>query len=428
MSEYINNRARRQAVLKELIGQLHQGKTVDDVKADFSRLLRNVGAAEIAEIEQALISEGLPHSEVKRLCDVHVAVFRESLDAQTPPEGTPGHPIHTFRIENEAAANVLDALQDALEALKAEPPDASASYAARLAQARERLAELREYEKHYSRKENILFPYLERHAFTGPSSVMWAIHDDVRAGWKALDELLAAGPRGDAVGFVARIEELFGPLNTAIREMFYKEENILFPTAVEKLSAEEWVAISEQEHEIGYCYVAPNVLDASLAEEVLSKPPAPVLPGDTGGGGSDLLELSVGALTAQQINLLLSHLPVDVTFVDENDAVRYFSQGPERIFPRSPAIIGRKVQNCHPPDSVHRVQQILDDFRAGRRDTAEFWIQMQGKFIHIRYFCLRNDSGEYRGTLEVSQDLAPLRALQGERRLLDDTSDASTGE
>jgi DUF438 domain-containing protein len=405
-------------VLKGLIGQLHQGQTVDDVKADFAKLLRNVGAAEIAEIEQALISEGLPESEVKRLCDVHVAVFRESLDAQTPPEGTPGHPIHTFRMENEAVAGVLDALHAALEALKADVL-VGASELPLLDQAREHVAELREYEKHYLRKENILFPLLERHGFTGPSSVMWAIHDDIRAGWKALDELLAVGSSGDRIGFVAQIDELFEPLNTAIREMIYKEENILFPASIEKLSAEEWVAISEQEHGIGYSYVEPTGAN-------VPKPLDPREREEQRGDASGLLALSTGALTAEQVNLLLTHLPVDITFVDEKDAVRFFSHGPERIFPRSPAIIGRKVQNCHPPASVHRVQQILDDFRAGRRNLAEFWIQMQNKFIHIRYFAMRDSHGEYRGTLEVSQDLTPLRALEGERRLADSDRPADT--
>jgi DUF438 domain-containing protein len=202
--------------------------------------------------------------------------------------------------------------------------------------------------------------------------------------------------------------------------MFYKEENILFPTAIEKLSAEEWVAISEQEHEIGYSYVEPTMADRTLAQDNVPGPSESIAGPDKAIEMSGLLELSTGALTAQQLDLLLTHLPIDVTFVDGNDAVRFFSQGPERIFPRSPAIIGRKVQNCHPPGSVHRVQRILDDFRAGRRDRAEFWIQMQGKFIHIRYFAIRDDQGTYRGTLEVSQDLAPLRALQGERRLLDE--------
>jgi DUF438 domain-containing protein len=411
MSEYVNNQTKRKETLKRLIRQLHEGKNVEDVKEEFAALLRDVGAAEIAEIEQALIAEGLPEMEIKRLCDVHVAVFRESLDAQAKPETTPGHPIYTFRAENEAAGRVLDALQEALDALKATPG------AVQLEQARTRLQELREYEKHYLRKENVLFPYLERHGFTGPSSVMWAIHDDVRAGWKALAALLSAGAGDDPAAFSARVDEVFGPLNMAIREMFYKEENILFPTALEKLSQAEWRAIRAQESEVGYCYVTPGDGWPPEAAAIPEAGPSPV---EARAVADDLLHLDTGALTAQEVNLLLTHLPVDLTYVDKDDTVRFFSQTRERIFPRSPAIIGRRVQKCHPPASVHRVQRILDDFRAGRRDVAEFWIQMQGKFIHIRYFAVRDEQGEYQGTLEVTQDVTRIRELEGERRLLDD--------
>jgi hypothetical protein len=124
-------------------------------------------------------------------------------------------------------------------------------------------------------------------------------------------------------------------------------------------------------------------------------------------------------LTAEQINLMLMHLPVDISYVDENDKVAYYSQTEERIFPRSPGIIGRSVQNCHPSKSVHVVDKILGEFKSGKRDSAEFWIQMQGKFIHIRYFAMRDKNGIYRGTLEVSQDVTSIRGLQGDKRLLD---------
>jgi len=131
------------------------------------------------------------------------------------------------------------------------------------------------------------------------------------------------------------------------------------------------------------------------------------------------LTLDTGLLTAEQINLLLKHLPVDVSFVDENDRVAYYSQTEDRIFPRSPGIIGRTVQNCHPSKSVHIVNKMLDEFRAGRKDSSEFWIQMKGKFIHIRYFAVRDSMGSYKGTLEVSQDVTSIRGLEGEKRLLD---------
>jgi hypothetical protein len=389
---------------------LHEGKTVEEVKGEFAALLRDVGASEIAEIEQALIDEGLPEMEVKRLCDVHVAVFRDSLEAQAKPDTVPGHPVYTFLAENGAAGRVLDALQEALGALKV-APDAD-----RLEQARARLQELRKYEKHYLRKENILFPYLERHGFVGPSSVMWAIHDDIRARWKALDALLSSGPDDDSTAFSAQIDEVFEPLSTAIREMFYKEENILYPTALEKLNEEEWMEIRTQEPEVGYCYVEPG--NQWPPKTVAAEAALPLAGVEMVAEG--LLHLDTGTLTAQEINRLLTHLPIDITYVDKDDTVRFFSQTRERIFPRSPAIIGRKVQKCHPPASLHRVQQILDDFRAGLRDEAEFWIQMGAKFIHIRYFAVRDERGEYQGTLEVTQDIARIRKLEGERRLLDE--------
>ncbi len=421
MSEYINNTTRRREILKSIIRQLHEGRSVDEVKAEFAALLREVGPTEIAQIEQALIEEGLPEMEIKRLCDVHVAVFRESLEAQVPPESLPGHPVHTFRAENRAAAEVLDRLQAAVEALKASPTDPE-----RLEEARRRLAEMREYEKHYRRKENFLFPYLERKGFTGPSTVMWAIHDDIRGGWKALAALLEAGPGDDLGDFRARIDGVFAPLATAIREMFFKEENILFPTALQLLSDEDWRAIRAQEPEVGYAYVQPG--DRWPPEGVAAAPaPAPATvpaeavpaPPEARALATVLLHLDTGTLTPEEVDLILNALPVEITYVDAEDTVRYFNRPRERTFLRPPAAIGRKVQKCHPPASLHRVQRILDDFRAGKRDVAEFWIQMQGRFIHIRYFPLRDEQGVYRGTLEVVQDVTDIRALEGERRLLD---------
>jgi len=414
MSEYVDNRERRKEQLKRLIRLLHEGRTVEEVKEEFAALLRDVGALEVAEIEQALIEEGLPEMEIKRLCDVHALVFRESLEAQEQPESLPGHPIHTLRAENEAAEEVLGRLEKAVDDLAASPDEE------RLARARERLGELREYERHYLRKENILFPYLERHGFTGPTAVMWAIHDDVRAWWKELDGLLAAGPGDDPEGFVARVREVFDLMAHAVREMFFKEEQILFPTSLELLTLEEWLEVRAQGPEVGYCYVEPGDRWPPAGTELPE--PAPPRPAEAPRPAAvrGLLPLEVGALTPKQVDLLLNHLPVEISFVDAGDTVRYFNRAQERIFHRTPAVIGRKVQKCHPPASVHRVQRILDDFRAGRREVAEFWIQMQGRFIHIRYFAVRDEKGEYQGALEVVQDVTAIRALEGERRLLDE--------
>ena len=408
MSEFINNQTLRREKLKGIIRQLHEGKSVAEVQAEFAALLEHVGGDEIVNLEQELVAEGLSPDLIKPLCDVHVAVFRGSLDEQPDPETIPGHPVFTFRAENLAVQRILNELAEALEDLKNLP------HLPTLTRARELTAKLLLFERHYLRKENILFALLERTGFTGPSKVMWAVHDDIRRGWKALQALLAQDDIVSAPDLEARITAIFDPMAHAIREMIYKEDKILFPTALERLNEADWAAIRAQEAEIGFAYIQPGRqwqprLDPREAEAAA----APVAP-------EGLISLSVGALTPAQIDLMLKALPVDVTFVDENDEVRYFSQGRERIFPRSPAIIGRAVQNCHPPQSVDRVQRIVEDFRAGRRDVAEFWIQMHGMFIHIRYFALRDADGTYRGTLEVSQNLTPLRALEGERRLLDE--------
>ena len=406
-SELQNSRKER---LKQVIRQLHEGKSVEDVKDEFAGLVADVGATDIATIEQELIEEGMPAAEIQRLCDVHVAVFRESLDEQESADSLPGHPAYTYLAENAAAGQVLNALEEALESLKSDPGPQT------LQSARSLLSELRTYDKHYLRKENILFPYLEKHGFEGPSKVMWGIHDEVREGWRELETVLDQGPGDDLHAFQERIDDVFGPTATAIREMFYKEENILFPAALEMLSGEEWWQIRTQGPEIGYAYVSPGH-DWPPRETALEQVWA--LGTDRQRSDESLLHLDTGSLTPDMVNLILNHLPIEISYVDAEDRVRYFTQMGERIFPRSPAVIGRTVQNCHPPDSVDRVEEILDSFREGRQDVAEFWIQMKGRFIHIRYFAVRDGQGEYRGTLEVVQDVTRIRDLEGERRLLD---------
>ncbi|MGC9394923.1 MAG: DUF438 domain-containing protein [Anaerolineae bacterium] len=407
MSEYINNQTQRQKTLKNIIRQLHAGASVEEVKAQFAELLAGVGGDEIARIEQALVGEGLDPDEIKPLCDVHVAVFRESLDDQSDPQTIPGHPVFTFRAENLAVGRVLDNVRAALDNYKTAPGEAT------LQAAQESVRKLREYDKHYLRKENILFAYMERYDFSAPSKVMWAVHDDIRAGWKKLTALLEAGPGEDFAEFTAQLDETFALEDQTLRDMIYKEHKILFPAAMARLSEKDWGEIRAQEGEIGYCYIAAGRQWQARVDPREAEAQAGFAP-------EGLIPLNVGALSAEQISMMLTALPVDITLVDENDEVRFFSQTRERIFPRSPAIIGRKVQNCHPPQSLDRVQRIIDDFRAGERDVAEFWIEMHGMFIHIRYFALRDATGAYRGTIEVTQNIAPLRALEGERRLLNE--------
>jgi uncharacterized protein len=409
MSEWINNVTQRKQTLKNIIRQLHEGKSVDEVKAEFGELAREASYSEIAEVEQILIDEGLPVEEIQNLCDVHVAVFREGLDESAAPDTIPGHPLHTFRTENEMLDGFLSGMETSFEQYQ------TYSHPEILKELQHQLEVLKDFDAHYRRKENLLFPYLEKYGFEGPSKVMWGLHDEIRAKIKNLATLLDNASPITIPIMAAALEDLV----ETKRSMAYKEEKILFPTSLQLLQPDDWTAIYEQEHEIGYFLNAKaGNWPARQAAPAVDTTSAPIRQATMQSAGE--LPLDTGLLTLEQINLMLRHLPIDITYVDEHDKVRYFSQSRERIFERTPAIIGREVQNCHPPQSVHRVQRILDDFRSSKRDEAEFWINMGPRFVHIRYFAVRDNAGAYRGTIEVTQDLAPLRALEGERRLLDD--------
>ncbi len=407
MSEFINNSEKRKEIIKSVLRQLHEGKSMDDLKAEFGRLVSEASSAEIAAVEQMLIEEGLPVEEVQNLCDVHVAVFRESLDKETQPESIPGHPVFTYRAENQVLARLLDEMDVTFAKYK------DSDNQALLPALQQQLERVKGFIRHYERKENQLFPYLEKYQFYGPSRVMWGIHDEIRANIKKLGGMLSSNEVEKDAAY-AVFKELF----TAMTEMIYKEEKILIPAALEKLHEEDWAAIRDEENQIGYFIVTPGdqwkpkiapqkIETIPVGKETLKMPEI-------------MIPLNTGVLTQDQIDMMLKTLPVDITFVDENDEVRYFSQTPDRLFPRTPAIIGRAVQNCHPASSVHTVQKILDDFRSGKRKVAEFWIRMGEIFVYIRYFAMFDEAGNYRGTLEVSQEISHIQSLQGERRLLDD--------
>ena len=303
MSEYINNSENRKEALRGIILDLHAGGDLEEIKARFRELIGDITAVEIAQLEQALINDGLPAEEIKALCDVHVSVFRESFEGQEGIEVVPGHPVHTFKYENFALGEVLKLLTVAISEL----PDAEA-----LGRTRTHARQLAEVGKIYLRKENLLFPFLEKHGVAGPSSVMWGLHDEIRDQLKAFHQALREGN-------VEQAKEVYGPLSTAIEQMSYKEEHILYPTSLKVLSDAEWLAIRDQSDEIGYCLVRPGD-QWQPAIEAAEMPKSDAY----GPAERQELKLDTGSLTPEQINLLLTHLPLDVTFVDENDVVRYF--------------------------------------------------------------------------------------------------------
>jgi DUF438 domain-containing protein len=318
--------------------------------------------------------------------------------------------VDTFRRENEALRDVLTEMRTAVHAVReaARPEDGESA----LDEVRRAFAALMDIEKHYRRKENVLFPRLEAHDITGPSQVMWAKHDETRAILKDLGDRLRRGAiAGGGDGATASLASAAETAAVSVESMMSKEEDILFPMALATLSEEEWGDVWRDSPDFGWCLVEPQ--QGYTPPEPSEPPPATDIPEGTA------IRLPSGSLAPDELAALFSTLPVDITFVDAEDRVRFFSEGPDRVFERSRAIIGRKVEHCHPPKSVHIVRKILDDFRSGRQNVAEFWIQMNGRFVHIRYFAVRDSRNAYLGTLEVTQDLTRLRTLEGERRLLE---------
>ena len=420
MSELINNRevdvpeqTRRQAMLREIIKELHAGKSVDEVKARFAEAVGDVTVAEISAMEHSLMTEeGIPVSEVQRLCSVHTAIFKGSIEEihrSSKPEEQPGHPVHTFKLENREIERLVN-FRLALHADKFQKNDSEEIIFKLL----EDLSLLLDLDKHYSRKENLVFPYLEKYGIYGPTKVMWGVDDGIRSMIKSAKATLS-----DYTGNKSEVGEALALIITEVNEMIFKEENILLPMALDKLTEDEWVKIARESDEIGFCLTAP---DQEWIPERAGEPEGAVVAEEkeeeAGTAPQGFIRFETGLLSLHQLETVLNHLPVDLTFIDENDVVRYFSHGKERIFARTKAVIGRTVQNCHPPQSVHVVEKLLEDFKAGRKDAEDFWIAIKDKFIYIRYFAVRDAEGRYMGTLEFTQNIAPIRALEGQKRIL----------
>lgn len=406
MSELIDNRARKIATLKEIIQHLHKGEAPEAVKSQLREMVRQTNPSEITAMEQELISGGMPVEEVKSMCDLHSQVTREVLVQPPAASIVPGHPVDTFRRENAAIREVITKTRAILNELSTRPDNEECT--PQLLQIKQNANELMDIDKHYQRKEHALFSFLEKHGISGPSKVMWAKDDDIRTSLKRMNQAAhECAPTVSDCKNLATAAVL--PALSAVEEMIFKEENILLPMSLQNLTENEWAEIWASSPKYGWCLVEPRQGYTPPQNLGASSPAVPT---------DGTIMMPTGNVTVEQLTSVLSTLPIDLTFVDANDRVAFFTEGPDRIFARSKAIIGRKVQHCHPPSSVDVVDHILDDFRAGRQNVAEFWINLRGKFVHIRYFAVRDKEGKYLGTVELTQDIAPLRELAGERRLL----------
>lgn len=388
----------KKELLKEIIKQLHTGIPINELKNRFKPLLSHVTSTEIVELEEELIKEGLSREEIKKLCDLHIELFNESLE-QEKITAEAGHPINILIEEHKIFLNMARELNNVISCYLNNKEEKH------LEKTKDLIMNLKKTENHYIREENILFPYLEKHGITEPPKVMWSEHDNIRALKKEIYENYEKASYESLKNVSFRLLEL-------LATHFYKENNILFPASIKVITDKEWIEIRKEFDEIGYSFILPHPF--SISKETLYEE------GIIDLGETNFVNFETGKLFFDEIEAIFNTLPVDITFVDSNDKVCYFSQTKDRIFVRTPAIIGRKVQQCHPEKSVHLVNRILTDFKEGKRDKAKFWINLNGRFILIQYFAVRNKKGSYLGCLEVTQDITELKKLEGEKRLLDD--------
>ncbi len=395
----------RRALLKHMILQLHEGVAPDEVRSKLVGLLKNIPYNEVVQVEQELINEGLPEEEVLKFCDIHTQALEGHIDQTGAREIPAGHPVDTFKLENQELLKITQALSQLYKKIGAPEEPELETY---LLELKALFNTLMDVEKHYLRKENLLFPYLEKYNITGPPKVMWGKHDETRELLKIAREGLGLKGEIDSEEIKTLIELVLKPASGAVSDMVMKEEEILFPMCMDKLSAQEWYQISQQSIDIGYCLYDP---ETEWKPEGVD--PMPVAHADDG-----LVQLPTGKFSITELIALFKTLPVELTFVDSRDKVKFFSHGKKPVFNRNRAVIGRDVRLCHPPKSVHIVEQILTDCKSGKEESATFWLEMKGKFIHIEYYALRDDNDTYLGTMEVVQDITDLRKIEGEQRLL----------
>ena len=538
MPEIEHNSVYRQKKIVEILKMLHEGGSFDEAKRIFDSTFSSVDVSEITSAERELIGSGLNPMEIQRLCNVHAAVFKGAINPGSGDsvEEVPGHPVAVIKLENTVITSLLD--DELLPVLKkwqqssndATPSAQDQSYLQRMKTA---LSDLLTIDKHYQRKENLIFPIMDRYGITAPPKVMWGVDDDIRGWIKDALRLVNTEPTPPKYDIEAAIEKA----RKDIEEMIFKEEQILLPMVSEVFTPDDWALIQSESGDIGYTLIPEplpwqpserdyaeaakrkpskmaqelNAMAQSMADEQdlankqhIAEPEsdaAPVIPDDLkakkddpaainalplhlraemgqvqaeqpakedaraqinvniskqpaakkkempefvkqmladeaakpaskrrpriteshleiGADNHATIVMPTGDLDLNQLTGLFSVLPVDVTFVDANDIVRWFSDNGERIFPRTRAVIGRAVVNCHPPKSMDKVQKILDDFRSGAQDHADFWIDLHGtKKVYIRYFAVHDTKGTYLGCLEVSQDITEIQKLDGEKRL-----------
>ena len=319
--------------------------------------------------------------------------MNETSNTATLPEG---HPVRNYFQENDIIHSLLEELSGIDS--KVDLPKYTNVF-----------NQLQTIEKRFARKENQLFPFLEKKGWNGPSQGMWSFHDNLREQFRLLRQHIDAKEYD-------KIKTNTPFLTDGIYRLMQVEETVLFPNALDLLTENDWIIMRSGEEEIGWMLPEPP---APYPNTVYVHPSEDFTKREMTFSLENTSHYDEGYMTVEQVNLLLKTMPLDLTFVDENDKVIFYNRGEERVFPRSAGIIGREVKFCHPPKSVGTVLKIIESFKNGTQNEASFWINFKGRLIYIRYFAVRDDNKNYKGVIEMSQDITDIKNIEGEKRLLD---------
>jgi len=395
MSEFTNHKANRVAKLVELFQLVIRGEMTSELVPRYQQVIDLTGPADVITVVDELMKLNIPMPELKKGINKALNLLGKSLQ-EFPYEPPVSSFLHVLNQNNEQIDWRLKAIRPLLKEINQDTANQQLRN-----ELSGKLIELSRIDLHYQIKENVLFPLIEKHL---PDyrclQVMWSFHDDIRRNLKETIQMLQTSDFD-----MKKFNRLAGDIFFNIYAIKFREERILFPIISGIIPEEELNSLIGESLEIGFPFVQPEI-KSEINDKATSE-----LSGE--------VDLKTGYLSAGQIRLIFNHLPVDITYVDENNQVKFFSTPEKRIFRRTNSIIGRDVKNCHPHESVHVVEQIVEAFRKGEKDKASFWIQMKGEFILIQYFAMRDEDGNYKGVVEVSQEITEIRNLQGEKRLLD---------
>ena len=398
-------------IVHEIKSAYDEGKiSLEEARKALKDRVQHLAPYEIAIIEQEMVEETEDEC-IKEDIQAMLEVFQDVLVTkdQELPEN---HPISCYRRENAKMKELLLSVEDLVQ------------YPLIKNQWLELYEDLLKFKIHLSRKQNQLYPVLEKKGFTRPTTTMWTLDDFIRDEISECYNLLLEDKEEEFIGKQAE-------LVADVRDLMDKEENILYPTSLEMINEEEFRYMAEGDREIGFAYISVQADKSGNSASTsgaplsgLSSAPgfAEELAGLLGKYGfnnkEEKLNVTTGQLTLDQINLIYQHMPVDLSYVDENELVCFYTDTKHRVFPRSKNVIGRDVKNCHPKASVHIVEEIIKKFRSGEQDKAEFWINKPDLFIYIIYYAVRDENGKFRGVLEMMQDCTHIRSLQGSQTLL----------